>query len=406
MKHPRRRGGLDISRPAIIIEDRDRCDLGVIRSLGFYGIPVHLLVPHARSIAGSSRYVTATHQIPPNDAPDSKRLRRIVEIADRLPDRPVALATGDRWLEFFSRHREELTQVLDLDLADHDTIQNCVEKDRFSHIAANLGLPIPWSFAPSRIEEIQHCAETFPYPVFVKPARHEDWSDLPAGVVKHLKGQRIDSAAELKSLYARLVQHGAMRTVIQRFVQGADSGHVSVHAYVDPSGRLVGAFSGKKLRVWPPHRGIGSHAVSTRLPEVIQTATDIIAKLDYRGFALLQFKRDSQRDVYELLEINCRHSTWAELPSRCNANFPVVAYAVMTGQEPPEIRQREGIAWLDFERDIAALGEYRRSGDWTWTEYLRSLRSVRCWAFFAWDDPTPFFRMLLHRLMRKLGFRR
>ncbi len=73
------------------------------------------------------------------------------------------------------------------------------------------------------------------------------------------------------------------------------------------------------------------------------------------------------------------------------------AQGMMVGDPLPPIVQREGIAWLDLERDLLGMATYRASGEWTWGAYVRSLTSVRCWAYFAWDDPKPFFKKIRSR---------
>src|SRR2546425_10933606 len=88
--------------------------------------------------------------------------------------------------------------------------------------------------------------------------------------------------------------------------------------------------------------------------------------------ANVNLKFDPTRGAYRLFEINCRYSTWTELPTRCGCNFPLVAYAAITGQEPPSLHQREGTEWLDFERDWDAMATYRREREWSWTSYFGS----------------------------------
>ena len=85
------------------------------------------------------------------------------------------------------------------------------------------------------------------------------------------------------------------------------------------------------------------------------------------------------------------------MPSRCGCNFPVAAYATITGQPAPLLDQREGASWLDVSRDFDAFKLYQKTGAWTWGQYLRSLASVRYWAFFAADDPAPFLWQLFRR---------
>ena len=172
---------------------------------------------------------------------------------------------------------------------------------------------------------------------------------------------------------------------------------MSVHAYILPDGTVAGTFTGSKLRIYPPHAGVGAQVLSRRMPEPEALARRVLTALGYTGFAILQFKRDVRSGMYDLLEINCRYSTWTELPSRTGCNFPLAAYATLVGQSLPSLEQREGISWLDLERDLRGMRTYRATGEWTWRAYVQSLTTVRCWAYFAWDDPGPFFRKLLKR---------
>jgi predicted ATP-grasp superfamily ATP-dependent carboligase len=306
------------------------------------------------------------------------------------------LASGDRALAFLSRCRSDLEPLLDHDLAPADVIATCLDKDRFGPEATRLGLPVPRTFAPESIAAARRLLPSLTYPAFVKPVDRAEWDRLPPGTVDQVKGQRIDNAAGMTALLDALERAGASRFVIQSFVPGSDSEHMSVHAYVRRDGTALGSFTGSKLRIWPPHAGVGAQVLSKRIPEVVPVALQTLKLLGYTGFAILQFKRNVASGCYELLEINCRYSTWTELPTRAGCNFPLAAYATITGQSPPELHQREGISWLDVERDWSAMSTYRASGEWTWGAYLKSLATVRCWAYFAWDDPRPFLRKLMH----------
>lgn len=385
--------GMDVSRPVLVIDGASRGDIGVVRSLGLAGIPVHLLAIRPRTATTASRFVTRVHEFPPWEEEEGQ-IAALRRVAAALPCRPIVMASGDTALRFLSRNRDRFEDLIDHDLAPHELIETCLDKDRFGVVARRLGLPVPETFVPSGAANVRARAATLEYPVFVKPVHREDWARLPEGIVSVVKGQRVDDAAALISLFDRLESHGAARAVVQTMVQGADDEHMSVHAYVAPDGAVLGAFTGKKLRIWPPHAGVGAQVLSLAMPGPAALALESLRALGYHGFAILQFKRDTRRGVFELLEINCRYSTWTELPSRCGCNFPAVAYAAITGQRPPVVRQREGISWLDFARDRQTLSTYRESGEWTWLGYLRSLSTVRCGAFFAWDDPGPFLHVL------------
>lgn len=388
---------LQKSRPTILLDGGSRVDLGVVRSLGLAGIPVHLLSHNRRSITTKSRFVTTVHAFPPPTAADDVRLGCLREIVARLDQRPVMLPTGDRALSFLSRCRESIGELLDHDLAPRELIERCLWKDRFAQWASAAGVAVPTTFVPTGAEDVRTRAGDLHFPVFVKPAVHEIWADLPPGIVGHVKGERLNNAADLIQLFERLEPFGAHRTVVQEFVPGPDQGHASVHAYLDSSGAVVGVFSGRKVRIAPPHRGLGVLVRSERIPEALDVAITALQALGFVGMAVVNLKYDAERHAFKLLEINCRYSTWTELPTRCGCNLPAAAYAAITGQRPTVGSQRDGIAWWDLRRDWKAMATYRREGEWTLGSYLRSLAAVRYGAIFAWDDPRPFFWSLVGR---------
>jgi predicted ATP-grasp superfamily ATP-dependent carboligase len=291
---------LDTSRPVLIIDGGTRADLGLVRSLGLGGIPVHLLTSGRATVTTQSRYVTQTHAFPHPGASDAERLARIRAVAKSLRSRPVVLPSGDGALRFLSRHRADFADIVDHDLPDPRMVANSLDNARFAERAERLSLRVPTTWIP---RDQQHIA-------------------------------------------------------------GAHSEVVSVHVYVEPSGRILGSFTSVEAGTRPADAPIGSAVISRRNEELAALAVDIVGNLEYSGFAILQFKRDSAQDAFRLVEINCRYGAWTELPSRCGCNFPVAAYATITGQLAPVLVQREG---------------------------------VRCWSFFALDDPAPFVWQLFRR---------
>jgi D-aspartate ligase len=394
---PRAPRGVTAKRPVLMIDGGSRGDIGVIRSLGMGGVPVHLLAADPHSPSAVSRYVTHVHPFPGFEASDEACLTAIQWAARESGTRPIMFATGDRALRLMSRHRAELAEFVDHDLAPAETINSYLDKDLFAPVARTLDLPVPETFVPANATEARALAGRLPYPVFAKPVHRADWDRLPPNTVASAKGQRIDSHAEMLRLLDAIDTLGPSRFIIQGFVEGGDHEHVSVHAYVLPDGTVTGTFIGSKLRIWPPYAGVGTLVVSLRIPELEVLSRQVIRRLGYTGFLDLQFKRDSRLGVYKLLEINCRYSVWTELPSRAGCNFPLAAYATLVGRPLPHIEQRERMAWLDLERDMLGMMTYRASGEWGWGGWLRSLANVRCCAYFAWDDLRPFFRKLRER---------
>lgn len=401
-------GGIEARVPVLVLDEGGVGELGLVRSLGLGRIPVHLVTTHPEGASAVSRYVGRVHTFPPPDAPVARRLDALRSIAASVGDRPPVMMAGDRTLELVSENREALGDVLSYDLATRELIATCLYKDRFAVAATEMGLPVPRTNLAPSLDHVVMMAPTLTYPVFVKPVSKELWEHgrLPSGVVEAQKGQRVDRAEELVALFTRLQPFGADSAVVQHFVASPDSEHYSVHAYVAPDGTFVGASTTRKIRVHPPHRGIGTCVRSEDVPQLVDMSRDVMDRLSYRGFALLQYKRDLASGDFLLLEINCRFSTSGELPARCGANFPLASYAAMTGQPMPTITQRVGVSWLDLEPDLAAMRTYRKLGESTWLDFAKSVLDVRYPAYLAWDDPRPFARRVMMRVRRRLARRR
>jgi len=391
----RQASGLDRSRPAVVIDGGATGDIGVIRSLGLCGVPVVLLTSNLGSLAAASRYVSHCESFPPASAGDARRVSSLRQAVERLGARPVILATGDTALSFISRVRHQISEILDHDLPEEAVLESCMRKDRFALAARRLGLPTPPTLVPTCASAVCEHAGQLDFPVFVKPLDRADWDRLPPGIVTAVKGMRVNDAESLVRLFRDLEAHNAHRSVIQSYVPGRDRYHPSVHVYINREGRPLGAFSAQRARLWKPYAGMGCFVVSQRMPDLIRIAVESLLALDYTGFAIVQFKWDERRQQHLLLEINCRYSTWTELPSRSGCNFPIAAYATMTGQPPPDLVQKEGRAWIDLKRDLSSLRTYLRDGEWGLGSYLWSLARVRVCAYFALDDPGPFVEKIL-----------
>lgn len=392
---------LDRSRPAFVLEGGGRGDLGVVRSLGDARIPVTLLVQRDHSVVARSRHVTRRIRMPDADASDAARLEALHRAAASERRRPVLFVAGDRSLRFVSQHRASIEEVVDLDLAPTAVVDACLQKDRFATMAAAAGLAVPATLTVTTAAELADRVGALVFPVFVKAAHRIHWGGLPRGVIPEPKGFRVDAPAALVRLFEALEASGVpgavANTLVQEYVPGPDDAHYDVHAYRDPQHGVTQAFVGRKLRIYPPHAGLGAYVISQWEPDLAELAAGMLDALGYRGIANMNFKRDERTGAFKLLEINGRYSMWTELPMRAGCNMPLAGYAGMTGQRVPTVRQRDGVAWWDLRRDLTAMRTYRREGSWPWRDYLRSLAAVRCGAFFALDDPGPFVEQVLYR---------
>ena len=390
---------------ALVLDGRGLTGLGVIRSLGRVGLEVWLAGPDTGAVGCNSRYVRRFHQVPPVEMDADTYMHALCDWTAAQARPMVMFATGDLTTGVISERRAALPANVAHHLASEPLVAQCLSKAAFSELASQLDLPVPGTRTctdeGALVQAMQEFGETF-----IKPDnRHRLWVGDPAareaaGEIKGFVARGIDDVPAL----VRASLAGGYPWVAQQFIAGGVSCLHSVHAYRDRTGRWTQCFVGQKLRAAPPRDGVGVLARSAWDPEAAELAEQILARMDYRGYALLQFKRDARSGKLYLIEINPRYSTWCELAERAGVNLPVVAFldALDALHEPPQLTQRDGVYWWDAAGDWSNL---RRRGN-AWSDRLAGLVPPPrrpALARLAVDDPRPGLARLpiLGRLARR-----
>jgi len=71
---------------------------------------------------------------------------------------------------------------------------------------------------------------------------------------------------------------------------------------------------------------------------------------------------------------------------------------------PAPARQKDGVHWIDFPRDLGSFYRKMRAGQMTTAAWMRSLSKARSFASFAIDDPAPWLDESFALLARVLTF--
>jgi predicted ATP-grasp superfamily ATP-dependent carboligase len=110
----------------------------------------------------------------------------------------------------------------------------------------------------------------------------------------------------------------------------------------------------------------------------------------YQGLGGIEFKKDTRDGRYKLIEFNARFGMWDALGIKCGIDIPYIAYCDALGW-PIEAKHdyREGVLWVDLQRDMRAFLIYHRQRQLTFGGWLRSLRGEKDWAFYSRDDWKP-----------------
>lgn len=318
-------------------------------------------------------------------------LHCIREIAAASGHRPVLFVQDDHDLRLVSDHRDELHDVVALRMPDAATIAALTDKGLFQRLAELSRLPVPRARIVST-DGSPDAFDRFRFPVLLKPLvrdpdrDHDDFGDGKALL-----------AADRPELDALLRRVGrCYRDVLaQEYVAGPESSVESYHVYVGGDGRILGEFTGRKIRTTPASFGYSTALVTTDAPDVIELGRRVVAAFDLVGVAKIDVKRAPDGSLW-LLEVNPRFSLWQRLGAAAGCDLATVAYADLTGRRPPPVAARAGVTWSRQPRDLLVA---HASGE-PLLHYVRWLRTCDAVAGLRPSDPMPFVRGSLWTSLR------
>jgi len=350
----------------------------LVRPLGLAGIPCAAVAPPGHSVR-YSRFVYATI--------DSRRdslVDRLLAFGRTQPEAPTLFYESDDDIELVSEHRAALSEAFRFLLPPVELVRDLLDKERFVELARRFDLPVPrarqltpGTGEPSDLDLV------FPLVLKPLPYRDHDWYRL----VSPGKVLRVDSPASLRGIWPRLTET-RLRFLAQELVVGPEERIESYHVYVDAAGRVIGEFTGRKIRTHPNEFGRSTALESTDVPDVTALGREIVERLAFRGVAKLDFKRGLDGRLH-LLEVNPRFSLWAHLGAIAGVNLPALVHADLTGRpRPPAGRARAGVRWCWPRRDAAAA----QARGVPWHVWLRFVLASEANPNLAWDDPMPFVR--------------
>jgi len=358
-------------------------DVDMVRALGIAGIS-SAFFGFADDSARFSRHVRVSLPWIDQWERQEELVVALLEFARAQPHLPVLFPQTDATLLLASHHRERLTEGLRLMLADRDLIDQLVDKGRFEELAVRHELPVPPAQRLRPTPDEPPPALDLSFPLIVKPlTRTPAWTGL-AGQSKAL---HVLEPEHFAALWPRLT--GARTELLaQQLIGGPESRIESFHVYVDAAGAIAGEFTGRKIRTFPRAYGRSTAVEVVPLPDVAELGRKVVARLEVRGVAKLDFKRDDRGRLH-LLEINPRFNLWHYPGALAGVNLPAMVYADLTGSERPRTaRSPRRVTWCDPLQDLRAM----HSEGISVLAWLRWARGCEAICGLAREDPLPFLR--------------
>ena len=390
------------------------CDyngLGVIQALGPFGIPLYAL-DRKRSVGTFSRYATYW-QCPDPMTSEERFIEFLVSRGSQFSEKPVLLPTNDEWAMALSRNKLELQASYVPCVADWAVVDLVIDKSKFCKWGAEIGYPVP------RIWHIRE-ADGIPsdsFPLAAKPKHRrvagDDARARALSVV--LERYRLTILRDRGQLDEFLTQHERIlpHMLLQEYVEGLSDRMYTVGVYANQRHEVVGLFTGRKVRGFPPDCGDCIVGQSEPVPAYIkEMVKDICGRLGYQGIAEFEFKRDAKTEALKIIEINPRSWSWIGITPACNVNLPWIAYTDLMGRGGVGCREStkgEGeVKWAKPIDDLKnCLYRNKRAGFPEWhmgiRQWWRTLAGSRLvLAGLNPRDPLPLLYTLSPKLFRKI----
>jgi predicted ATP-grasp superfamily ATP-dependent carboligase len=380
---------VDTSTPAVVLKLDPNVfhhgGLGVVRTLGRLGVPVHVVHEDVFAPAAASRYVHGRWRWTPG--PDPARIRQgLMRLADRIGRPAVLIPTDDAGAIFLAEHGDELRRWFLFPAPDRDLPRRLAGKHSLAELCRERAVSCPQATVPASLEEALAFTDRVGLPVFAKLAA--PWCPLPGR--RPRSTTRLSTRDQVTTSYRAYA--GAL--LLQERVPGGPDWFF--HGYCDTSSTCRPSFTGIKERSYPPHTGLttlGATVANERLRGAVER---LLGELRYRGLVDLDLRWDARDGQYKLLDFNPRVGAQFRLFEDA-AGLDVVraAYLDLTGQPVPDKAPVLDRRFVVENYDLLAAFGYYLQGELDLRTWVRSLSGVDETAWFARDDLAPFGLMCL-----------
>ena len=369
-------------RVGAVVVGGDFHGLGIIRSLGRHGVPL-CVVDDEYSIGRFSKYTTFAVRAA-NLRKENETIDFLVEMGRRMNLRGwVLFPTRDEHVAAFSRHKQTLSECFRVPTPDWETTKWAWNKWNTYCLAQRLGIPIPRTWCPRTVEEID-CIDA-EFPLAVKPSVKEDFF-----YATRAKAWRAENRAHLKELFQKATSHvGTNEVLVQEIIPGDGTRQFSSCVFMK-NGAVLGSMEAQRWRQHPPEFGRAATFVESIDNPIVENLTlKFLREINYYGLAEVEYKLDPRDGKYKLLDVNARTWGFHALGSPAGVDFSYLLYADQVGDPVDRCRGRAGVGWIRMVTDLPTSFSDIFAGRLAPKAYWRSLMDLKIESVFSSDDIVP-----------------
>jgi D-aspartate ligase len=383
-------------RPPAVLLGGDETAVPVARSLGRAGVPVRALGKRSDPVRGS-RHCLEFVDLQAGEGVQQRWLEWLLATEAGS----VVLPCSDEGVELVARNRAALTErgLVPIE-ADDRKMLDVLDKERTHELAIEADVPVPRTMTVKNWDELTRAAGEIGFPAALKPLQAHKFRRLFTQ-----KGFVAERRSDLEEFF-RMSEAAGVDMLVTEMVPGPDQYH-SFYTYLDERGEPLFTFTKRKLRQYPITFGAGVYHVMDWNEEVAELGLRFCQRSGLHGLLNVEFKRDARDGRLRMIECNHRFTASTALHLKAGLDVPLFTYNRLIGVAGPPLGwpYKEGIALWYPRADFRAFRAYRRAGQMTTAQYLRSLLRRQHFSLASLRDPGPLLvalRPSLRGVLRKL----
>lgn len=320
----------------VLVTDCDsRKALCVIRSLGDQGYNVIAACDKKINMSRFSKYCSHFVSLP---NPKSEEENFVRELSKELEKNSIdtVVPMEDETVELLIRNQGLLGSTKTL-LPHIKTFMVARDKAQTMHIAKKNDVSIPKTYFINNIDELEEVVIDINYPVIIKPRISSGSRGI--GI--------INNEDELIKRYKEIHEEYPF-PIIQQYIYGSFD-KIQVLVMLDQNSNVKASCTYQGIREFPVDGGPVTLWKTISYPIIEEKTINLMQKINWCGFAEIEYIVNQQTGEYFLMEINPRFSANIALGVQLGIDFPLYFVKLASGQDIDYIKNKkfnEYCQWL------------------------------------------------------------
>jgi len=366
--------------------------LNILRSLGRLRVPVYNIDPNPFAPAFASKYCRGRFWGDIEQWPAERALDYLWKIRQKIGRPCLLIPTTDDTSIFVAENSAILREWFIFPQLSASKVRSLSNKKQMYQVAKNFHIPTPATVFPESRQDVQTFLRDAAFPVMLKA--------IDGARLWRRTGQKmviVQSESELLKKYDEMEDAGNPNLMLQEYIPGGDDAIWMFNGYFNEKSECLAAFTGKKIRQYPIHKGVTSLGECVANPVITKKTVEFLKAFGYRGIVDLGYRFDRRDGSYKILDINPRiGATFRLFVGDNGMDVARALYLNLTGQPVAFGVPHEGRRWIVEDFDFVSSIRYRLEGTLSLKQWLASLRGVEEAAYFAADDFLPVLPMLMN----------